>query len=347
MEANLETVATGGRPVLSICITTYKRAHFIGETLESLLRDASDAMEVVVVDGASPDNTAEVVEPIARRNPCVRYFRETENLGIDGDFDKAIRYARGEYCWLFSDDDLLKPGAIPAILRRLDRPYSALVVNAEVRSVDLQRLLQASRLSITADRVYGPEEIGALFEDNVRHLSFIGALIVRRSVWLGRNSRQYYGSYFVHIGVLFQEPLPGPVLAVAQPLIEIRYGNASWTARYFEIVMFKWPDLLWGFSAIGDAARLRVVQRAPWKSWKKLMLLRAMGAFTREIYQTVSQRNRFDAGDRRRLRALLLIPGWLANLAACAYMFFFVKDRDLGFVDLVNSPYYIWRRRSP
>lgn len=54
-------------------------------------------------------------------------------------------------------------GAIPAILRRLHRPYSALVVNAEVRSVDLRRLLQPSRLAITADRIYQPEEMGVLF----------------------------------------------------------------------------------------------------------------------------------------------------------------------------------------
>ncbi len=347
MEANQEIESIGDRPVLSICIATYNRAHFIGETLASLLREASDAMEVVVVDGASPDNTAEVVEHIARRNSCVRYFRESENLGIDGDFDKAIGYARGEYCWLFSDDDLLKPGAVPTILSRLDRPYSALVVNAEVRSIDLRRLLQASRLSIASDRIYNQDEMGALFEDNARHLSFIGALIIRRSVWLERNSRQYYGSYFVHMGVLFQEPLPYPVLAVAQPLIEIRYGNMSWSARYFEIWMFKWPDLLWGLQTIDDATRLRVVQRAPWKSWKKLLLFRAMGAFTREIYQTVNQRNRFDAGDQRRLLLLLLIPGWLVNLAACTFTYLFVKDRDLGLVDLVNSPYYIGKRRAP
>ncbi len=108
--------------------------------------------------------------------------------------------------------------------------------------------------------------------------------------------------------------------------------------------LFKWPDLLWGFATIDDAIRGRIVPREPWKSWKKLLLLRAMGAFTSEIYQTVVQRNRFDARDRRRLRALLLIPGWAANVAACAYTYWFVKDRDLGMVDLVNSPYY-WGKR--
>jgi hypothetical protein len=72
-----------------------------------------------------------------------------------------------------------------------------------------------------------------------------------------------------------------------------------------------------------------------------------MGAFTNEIYRIVSQQNRFDASDRLRLRAVLLIPGRVANLVACVYTYFFIKDRDLGLADLVSSPYYIGRRRLP
>jgi glycosyltransferase involved in cell wall biosynthesis len=294
-------------------------------------------MEVVVVDGASPDNTAEVVEAIARRNSCVRYFRETENLGIDGDFDKTIRYARGEYCWLFSDDDLLKPGAIPAILRRLDRPYSALVVNAEVRSVDLRRLFQSSRLAITADRIYQPEEMGALFEDNARHLSFIGALVVRRSLWLGRNTRRYYGSYFVHMGVLFQERLPGPVLAVAQPLIEIRYGNASWTSRAFQIWMFGWPKLIWSFENISREVRQKITPAKPWDNLKTLAVQRTFGAYSLKEYQ-IFLRDNFDNKFRQYIALIIaLTPRFLFITAAYMYAITQPSKKEIMFFELRQS----------
>ena len=46
---------------ISMCITTRNRADLIGETLASIISQAGDNIEIVIVDGASTDNTAEVV----------------------------------------------------------------------------------------------------------------------------------------------------------------------------------------------------------------------------------------------------------------------------------------------
>ena len=46
---------------LSICIPTYNRAAYIGETLASIISQSNDDIEIVIVDGASTDNTADVV----------------------------------------------------------------------------------------------------------------------------------------------------------------------------------------------------------------------------------------------------------------------------------------------
>src|SRR5665647_2657471 len=104
---------------LSICITTYNRGQFIGETLDSILGQMVAGVELVIVDGASPDNTPAVMTQYLLRYPEIRFFREQVNSGVDGDYDKAVGYARGEYCWLMSDDDLLKPGAIQYVLLSL------------------------------------------------------------------------------------------------------------------------------------------------------------------------------------------------------------------------------------
>ena len=97
-------------PKLSICIATYKRGAYIAETIEAILHELPESVEVIIVDGASPDNTREAIEPFVRRSSVLRYIRETTNSGVDQDFDKAVGYARGEYCWLLSDDDILVPG---------------------------------------------------------------------------------------------------------------------------------------------------------------------------------------------------------------------------------------------
>jgi abequosyltransferase len=54
---------------LSICIPTYNFGEFIGETLKSVTDQARNGVEIIVVDGASTDNTAEIVRDFQRRFP--------------------------------------------------------------------------------------------------------------------------------------------------------------------------------------------------------------------------------------------------------------------------------------
>ena len=119
-------------PKLSICIATYNRGVHIGETLDSILKQLTSEVELIVVDGASPDNTKEVMEKYLLIHPEIRYFREQVNSGIDADFDKAVGYARGEYCWLMTDDDLLHPSAISTVLSVLRGGNELIIVNSEV-----------------------------------------------------------------------------------------------------------------------------------------------------------------------------------------------------------------------
>ena len=63
---------------LAICIATLNRGAFIGETLESIIRQATDEVEIVVVDGASTDNTEEVVRGFQQRWPRLNYLRLPE-----------------------------------------------------------------------------------------------------------------------------------------------------------------------------------------------------------------------------------------------------------------------------
>ena len=51
-------------PILSICIATLNRGNFIGETLDSILSQITPEIEIVIIDGASTDNTEEVINKL-------------------------------------------------------------------------------------------------------------------------------------------------------------------------------------------------------------------------------------------------------------------------------------------
>lgn len=327
-------------PTLSICIATRNRAQFLAETLDAICRSLNAQVEIVIVDGASIDNTAEVAFAFAKLNPGTHYIRELVNCGLDQGFDEALRHARGEYCWLMSDDDLVRPGAIDRVLCECVKGYSAIVVDAAVMSPDFSRSLFSKRLVFDGQREYAGNDLDGLFRDSGDHLSFIGALIVKRDVWLARDRQSYYGSMFVHVGVLFQAPLPSAVLVIGEPLVSIRYGNASWTGRAFEIWMFKWPALVWSFKGVSTATKNHICGREPWRSLKNLVLLRAKGAYSLAEYQQwIRPRSGiFVEGWKYWLVAVL--PASLLNLLSILYLRLFGTAPDAALVDLMQSRYY-------
>ena len=325
---------------LSICIATRNRIELLTETIESALTQLGEQVEIVVVDGASNDKTPSAMAELAAQDGRIRYFREEENGGIDRDYDKAVGYATGTYCWLMSDDDLFLPGAIARVLAASKDDPSLIVVDAQVRDVRQSGLLLENRLSLNADQVYGVDELEPLFVATARQLSFIGSVIVRRSLWLDRQRDPYFGSYFIHVGVIFQQPLPQGAVVLTSPCLSIRYGNASWTARSFEIWVFKWPRIVWSLPTISACAKRSVVMERPYESVRELILLRSKGAYSREEYHRWVAPGPSSKGKKFMCLVIAMVPGNLVNLLAICYVLTFSRARRFALTDLIDSPYY-------
>ncbi len=307
-------------PLLSVCIATYNRAKFIGETLDGLIAQCTPEVEIVVVDGASTDDTAAVLGSYASRG--VRYERLPAKGGVDHDFDAAVRLARGRFCWLFSDDDIVKPGAIDAVVAVLrSRDPSLIVVNGETRDYALHESYQTSMMPITDDTVLPPGQRGAdaLMAVAGSYLSFIGCVVIERELWLARDAAAYFGTEFVHVGVIFQQPLPKSAVILAHPYIALRLGNSQWSARAFGIWIVTWPRLIWSFTHHSAASRAAVCPQYPSQQVGKLLYYRALGPYSRTAYQTVVR----PASPRSVARALAAVvaalPMWLAGAIVVVY----------------------------
>ena len=97
-----------GSPAVSICIPTWNRAGMVGDAIRSALAQTYRDTEVLVVDNASTDTTADVVASF--RDPRLRYVRNDRNLGLFGNFNRCITLAQGKYLHILHSDDLIPPG---------------------------------------------------------------------------------------------------------------------------------------------------------------------------------------------------------------------------------------------
>jgi len=323
---------------LSICIATLNRAAFLDETLDSIVSQAGEHVEIIVVDGASTDNTEDVVKKYRAAFSRLKYLRLEVKGGLDQDYNKTIGLAEGAYCWLFSDDDVLKSGAIRTVLDNMEKGHALIVVNAEVRNSDLSTVIEPRLLKMKSDRVYPQTEGEQLFGDTANYLSFIGGVVIRRDLWLARRKEEYFGTFFIHLGVIFQSALPGTSLVIAEPLISIRYGNATWSARSFEIWMIKFPMVIWSFPHFSDEAKRRVYPKEPWKKWERLLRYRASGHYSFKEYKNLVKP--MTRSNLHRLLALTIArtPGVAVNIVTIIAAAFYGKK--ILMIDLKDSPFY-------
>ena len=97
-------------PVLTIAIPTYRRPDLLQQAVASALaQDANDAIEIIVVDNDPTADGAAVLELAPPANRELRYFVNAENIGMFGNWNKALEHARGRWFAMLNDDDLFDP----------------------------------------------------------------------------------------------------------------------------------------------------------------------------------------------------------------------------------------------
>lgn len=95
-------------PKVSVLIPTYNYANFLDEAIESVLAQTFTDFELIIVDNCSTDNTSEVVKKYLADKRISFYINET-NLGLVGNWNKCLEYARGEYVKFLCADDKFYP----------------------------------------------------------------------------------------------------------------------------------------------------------------------------------------------------------------------------------------------
>ena len=99
---------------VSVVIPCYNYGHFLEEAVSSVLDDQAGVdVRALIIDDASPDDSADVARKIAARDPRVDVAVHTSNKGHIATYNEGLlEWADGDYCVLMSADDRLTPGAL-------------------------------------------------------------------------------------------------------------------------------------------------------------------------------------------------------------------------------------------
>lgn len=94
-------------PFVSVCIPSFNKAVYIGETIRSVLGQTYPHYEVLVVDNASTDDTRRILE--SEFGDQVRCDWNDTNIGLTGNFNRCVELARHDLVLILCADDILLP----------------------------------------------------------------------------------------------------------------------------------------------------------------------------------------------------------------------------------------------
>lgn len=122
------------KPLVSVICTAYNHEDFVIEALRSVVGQTYRNVELIVIDNASTDGTAQRIEEFCQENPGVRLIDNNCNKGLCVAFNQGLRLASGKYMIDLSADDVLLPNRIArqvAFFESLPDDYGVVFSNAQ------------------------------------------------------------------------------------------------------------------------------------------------------------------------------------------------------------------------
>ncbi|MEO1798461.1 MAG: glycosyltransferase family 2 protein, partial [Pseudomonadota bacterium] len=113
-------------PTVSVIVPAYKASDTIERAVGSALKQRTTSVEVIVIDDASPDDTAQIVEGLCQRDDRVRLIRLEKNSRQSFARNTGIAEARGRWIAILDADDAFA-----------DHRLDVLVEHAERRGLDM------------------------------------------------------------------------------------------------------------------------------------------------------------------------------------------------------------------
>jgi len=226
--------------LLTIGIPTLNRSSMLKGLLDNIYSELEASgnvrnVQIVVVDGNSGDNTAEVVTQFENKL-SLKYFKREKRKGIDKDILKCVELSDGEYCWLISDDDRITFGAISHLLRMLTEEKNLTGCFCNRIPYDLHMKKKVAEIRgwpgkiIKEDRIFIDK--AEFFKYIGMDFGFISSQVVKRSTWqeivdaevFGDLSATYY--LMAHIIARMMDR-KFKWLYISKPLVKQRTGNDS------------------------------------------------------------------------------------------------------------------------
>ena len=111
--------------LISVAIATYNGETFLRQQLDTVIAQTYKNIEIIISDDGSTDRTVEIIKSYVKQHTFIKIFENKNPIGINKNFENAIKNCAGQYIALCDQDDIWLPAKLEMLISKIGK--SALI----------------------------------------------------------------------------------------------------------------------------------------------------------------------------------------------------------------------------
>jgi glycosyltransferase involved in cell wall biosynthesis len=242
--------------LLTIAIPTYNRSKFLKSQINYLIdiiekNYYKKQIELLILNNNSEDETNEIVIEYAKKYSFIKYIKNEYNIGLIGNYKKAIQNSNGKFTWVLGDDDTFEENLVKEILILINSNISLNFIHIN------QKIFDSKTNSYISQSLYGNiKSTSSFFNTNLINelflrahsggFMFISANVIKTSL---------ANTYINKLG-FFKNYLSFPLILnaciakqglfhyVSEPKVVCVYNSHSWVDKISHLYCVELPKIL-------------------------------------------------------------------------------------------------------
>jgi glycosyltransferase involved in cell wall biosynthesis len=217
-------------PLVSVCVPTFNSADFVAETVESILAQDYPALEVIIADHGSSDDTASVLRRFAV-DPRVQLIFGPPGGGAAANWNRATDRAAGEFIKLVCADDPLRPTCLSRQVAVLVRNPGVVLVASKRDIIDARGGMVLPRRGLSG--LHGRTAAGGAMRAFVRSGTNIfgepSSVLMRTDAFRASGPWRDALPYLIDVDMYARVLRHGDMYALPESLASFRVSGRSWS----------------------------------------------------------------------------------------------------------------------
>lgn len=124
------------KPLVSVVLPVYNCEKYLGEAIESILKQTLKDFEFIIINDASTDSTSEIIKKYAKKDNRIVVINNEKNMYIAGALNKGIKQAQTDYIARMDADDISFPWRLQMQYDLISSNSRVAVVGSDIQIVD-------------------------------------------------------------------------------------------------------------------------------------------------------------------------------------------------------------------